>query len=444
MTIPIRTPSFFLPRWLPWCHASLLVLTLSFWSAVLLGQASLFSYVFPRDFSSVYVGAQIVAEGRGSQLYDLEVQRGRMDADILPYHRTLLLPYVYPGYVAVLLSPLANLSLTKAFLLWAVLNLIVTIWIAKRLIWARFAPHLRFALLVAFLTWIPLQLTLSHSQMGLLCALGFTEAVTLLQARKYWQSGCWLALGLLKPQIMILPLASLALWRCWRTLAWFAGVTLIILGLSFAKIGFWITAYLRFLAAFNLGGAHLSVYPTAMQNWRGLVAVLLGSDTRVAAQWLWALLTIASIGLAIFVSYPRQRADSGSRPALPPAWQARFAVAICVGILASPYLYGHDWVIALPALFLLFSEVDHLFSIGERRKRTPTILAWLIAIAPFVSFAAQFRVWPLSTHIQLLPAYMGVLTVVATVVLQTADANAVKNFTTEITKIKHPGWESAE
>src|SRR5580704_2546324 len=373
MTLPVRTKPFFLPRWLPLCHASLLALTLWFWSALLLSQTSLLGYVYSRDFSSVYVGAQIVAEGRGAQLYNLEVQRSRMDAYLLPYRRYNLLPYVYPAYVAVLLSPLAHLSLSKAFLFWAFLNFAITAWIARRLIWDRFVtPRLRLAVLIAFLTWVPLQLTLGHSQMGLLCALGFTEALTLLEARKFWQAGCWLALGLMKPQLLVLPLLSLVLWRCWRTLASFATVVLIILGLSFAKLGLWISAYLRFLAVFNRGGAHVSVYPTAMQNWRGLVSLLLGTD--LVAQWFLALLTIASIGLAVFVSFP-----SSDSSELPPDWQARFAVAICLGILASPYLYGHDWVIALPALIVLFSQAERLSSVFDRRERAPTILGWLIA-----------------------------------------------------------------
>jgi hypothetical protein len=419
MTLPARTKPFFLPRWLPLCHASLLALTLWFWSALLLSQTSLLGYVYSRDFSSVYVGAQIVAEGRGAQLYNLEVQRSRMDADLLPYRRYNLLPYVYPAYVAVLLSPLAHLSLSKAFLFWAFLNFAITAWIARRLIWDRFVtPRLRLAVLIAFLTWVPLQLTLGHSQMGLLCALGFTEALTLLEARKFWQAGCWLALGLMKPQLLVLPLLSLVLWRCWRTLASFATVVLIILGLSFAKLGLWISAYLRFLAVFNRGGAHVSVYPTAMQNWRGLVSLLLGTD--LVAQWFLALLTIASIGLAVFVSFP-----SSDSSELPPDWQARFAVAICLGILASPYLYGHDWVIALPALIVLFSQAERLSSVFDRRERAPTILGWLIAIAPFVSFAVQFGVWPQSTRIQLLPLYMGVLSGIATLVLQSRpDPNA--------------------
>lgn len=428
MTVPEPTVAkrrFFLPRWLPLCHLSLLIVTLWSWSVVLRTQTTILGYVFKRDFSSVYVGAQIVAEGQGPQLYNLELQRRSMDADILPYRRYTLLPFIYPGYVAVLLSPLARFSLSTAFLFWTAINFVILAWIARRLIWERFASRrLRLAVLVAFLIWIPLQLTLSHGQMGLVCVLGFTEAMTSLQARRQWQAGFWLALGLMKPQLMVLPLFSLALWRCWRTLASFAAVVITVLGISFAKLGFWITAYLRFLAAFNRGGTRLSLYPTAMQNWRGLVSLLLGSDASLAAKWLLALLSIASVGLVVFVSCPSLR-DFRPASGLPPHWQTRWGIVICLGILTSPYLYGHDWVVALPALIVLFSLAERLSDVCGQGERAPQFLGWLLAIAPFVSFAAQFGVWPQSTRIQLLPLFMGVLTVTATLVLQAhMDANA--------------------
>src|ERR1700746_977795 len=124
----------FLPRWLPWSYALILILTLSFWSMSLLKQASLLGYVYRRDFSSVYVGARIAADGRGSQLYNLEVQRNLMNAVIAPYSRRNLLPYIYPAYVAVLLSPLGKLSLGKAFLVWTGINFLATAWIARHLI----------------------------------------------------------------------------------------------------------------------------------------------------------------------------------------------------------------------------------------------------------------------------------------------------------------------
>jgi hypothetical protein len=92
---------------------------------------------------------------------------------------------------------------------------------------------------------------------------------------------------------------------------------------------------------------------------------------------------------------------------LPRDWQARFGAAIVMGILVSPYLYLHDWVLAAPAFIALFHFA------GSLRARAGTALVWLIGLSPFVCFATQFGIWPQSSHIQLVPWYMGLLVVLA-------------------------------
>ena len=409
-----------LPRWLPWTHAALLALTIWFWWSFLHG-ASLHGYIYKRDFASVYVGARAVSEGLGSQLYDLETQRKIMDAAILPYQRKNLLPYIYPAYVAVLFSPLGAITLDKAFLIWTGINVVVMAWIARRVTqYVRGSPRERLGILVAFFAWVPLQLTLSHGQLGLPCALAITETIFSLQARRPWQAGWWLALALLKPQILLLPLLALLIWRCWRTLTAFVAAVVVVAGVSFAKVGFWIAGYLRFIVEFNGRGAEVSLYPRVMQNWRGLITCLFGDDRSIAAQSLLVALSAASLIAVVVVCYRR---GDGPRfdPRLPSRWQARFAVAVSLGILSSPYLYPHDWVVAVPALIALFCLARELSSEPENRsRRAAVVLLWLIALAPFVVFAAQFDFMPGRSPIQLVAWYMGLLTFTAVVTLRRA------------------------
>ena len=411
-----------LPRWLVWCYLALLVMTMSVWVKAFLQEPNVMAYAWDRDFSSVFVGAQAVASGRGTQLYDLGLQRSLMDVAILPYHRRTMLPFIYPAYVAVLLSPLGKMPLPGAFLVWTGINLLATAWTAKQLLGlGGGSPQRRGALLVVFLVWTPLQLTLLHGQFGMVCTLGFTQAMISLKAGKPWQAGCWLALGLLKPQLLAFPLISLCLWRCWRTLAAFLASSAIVLGISFVKLGFWVPAYLRLIAGFSSMGREVSRYPTAMHNWRGLVAVLLGSDTSVAARGLLMALSIASLLLLVWVCHRGMRAlPDGS--SLPRDWQARFALAILLGLLVSPYLYLHDWVLAAPALVALFRVVSDLPFLRTNGRtngtdRAAAAMAWLIGVAPFVCFAAQFGIWPQASRIQLVPWAMGSLVVVSVLVL---------------------------
>jgi hypothetical protein len=401
---------------LPWSHAVVLAITLSFW-AFHLSRVDFFGFVSQRDFLSVYLGARTVADGNGFQLYNLDLQRKLTNAIILPYQRQNLLPYIYPAYVAVLLSPLGKLPLIKAFLVWTALNFLAALWLARRLVCCfGLPPRLRVPLLVAFGAWVPLQLTLSHGQMGLLSAVALTESVLSLDAGKQWKAGLWLALGLVKPQLIAFPLLALVLWRCWTALASFSAALLLLLAVSIGKLGFWVNDYVRFLIAFNRSGKELSLYPAAMQNWRGLISALVGTGS--GANLLLACLTIASVVLVAIVC--TERRDGSSRlPApgsLPALWKERFAIAILLGALTSPYLYFHDWVIAIPALSLLLTSAE--WQPADGRRSPVAFLIWLIAFSPFVFFAAQFGVWPTGSPIKIVPWYMGLLTLAAIVGLR--------------------------
>jgi len=402
-----------LPRWLPWAHGIILAITLVFW-VVFLSKAEPLSYVYKRDFLCVYVGTRAVVSGQGSQLYDFSLQRQLTDAAISPYHRANLLPYVYPAYVAVLLAPLGKLRLTTAFFVWTGVNLLAAVWLTRRLMRYKVVFRgQRIALLVAFLAWVPLQLTLSHGQMGLLCALAVGEAAVALGDGRQWKAGCWLALGLVKPQLIVLPLLALVLWRSWRTIASFSAILFVLLVASFVKLGFWVPSYLHFLGEFNRGGKEVSMYPAAMQNWRGLASALLGSHSVMAN----VLLVGLSVGSLVVVLLICRRGIAG--PGLPTAEyrNARFAIVVLLGILASPHLYFHDWVVAVPALAVLFlAATEWTRSIG--REWPDSALLWLVACSPFVCFALQFGVWPEASPIQLVPWYMGLMTVVAVVALQ--------------------------
>jgi glycosyl transferase family 87 len=414
-----------LTGWLVWSYVGLLILTMSFWLRFLMREPNVLAYAWNRDFSSVYVGARAVASGRGYQLYDLGVQRALMDNATAPYHRRNLLPFIYPAYVAVLLEPLGKLPLSTAFVLWTAINFLATAWTAKQLIgYGCISSWQRTVLLVAFLLWTPLQLTLIEGQFGLVCTLGLSQALISLQAGKPARAGCWLALGLLKPHLLVFPLVALCLWQCWRTLGTFLIGSTIAFGISFAKLGFWIPRYLRFIANFNSMGPEVSLYPVAMQNWRGLVFLLLGNDSSLAASALLIALSIASLVLLVWVC--RRGADTETSPGssslhLPRDWQARFGSAIVMGILVSPYLYLHDWVLAAPAFIALFHFASGL------RARSGKVLVWLIGLSPFVCFAAQFGIWPQSSHLQLVPWYMGLLVVLAVSALKKDCKGAVKS-----------------
>jgi hypothetical protein len=397
--------------WYGILFAALLV----FWTAYVAHQSGLLSYAFRTDFLGIYVGAHSVASGHGSQLYDLELQRSEMNQAVLPYHRAPLMAFIYPAYVGVLLAPLGFLSFLHA----VVVMLIVNALIAVRIAWilaTRFSdsPRERLTLLFGFLALVPLHLTLLQNQLGLFPALGILEAAIAFQHRKHVKAGCWFLLGILKPQLILFPLLALVLWQCWRTLLPFVVGCAAVLAVSMSIMGWWVPGYLSFLEGYGRAGPRMSLYPQAMQNWRGLASVLFGMPHPVASRTLIVALTLLSVLATIFVC----RYLSGHGPeSRPEAWEAPFALVVLLGVLSSPHLYSHDWVVFVPAAVLLqrWGRSGKAPSGGRRRT-----FFWLLAGSPFVFTFSHFIGWSPGGSIQWIPWYMGALAGVGILLLRAA------------------------
>jgi hypothetical protein len=361
--------------------AFLLVVGVVFWGGYLVHEGDLLRVGYKMDFLGIYVGSQIVASGAGSQLYDLPTQAAFSAAAVEPLKRGIM-PFVYPAYVAVILKPLGLLDFRSAIKVWFLVNLAAVFWSGIRL--ARFfgcGVVGQFVVLVIFLSWPPLQVTLIQGQMGLLPTVGFIESLIALAAGREWRAGFCLSLGLMKPQMILLPVLWFLLRGSWRVLASFSAVAAGVLGVSIASVGFWIPKYLHFLGEYNRRGAELALYPIAMQNWRGLACWLFGTDSGWSSRIVVLLLTGLSVLALVFLSY--RGGKERSRPLF--AWEVQFAIAIVLGLLSSPHLYVHDWVAALPAGFALWAFARESPREGAHDSGSHALL-WLIGLTPMVFF----------------------------------------------------------
>jgi hypothetical protein len=408
-------------RWLIWTQLLVLPLAAYLWGITLTQERNVVSFAFKTDFLGVYIGTHIMATGRGPQLYDLRLQHRVMETVISPYHRDILMPFVYPAYVAVLLRPLGSLSLESAYLVWLWINLAAAVWTAIRIA-AWFASSLpeRLAVYLTFFAWVPLQLSLWHGQLGILPALGVVQAWFALRSGHEWRAGWWLSLGLLKPQLILFPLLAFTFWRCWRTVLAFSIPVAATLAISVFSSGFWIGNYLRFLTEYNRRGAELSLYPSAMQNWRGLVSSFFTTDHGPAVFICLLLLTLASI-VAVFRICNPPRSSRSSVSFLPELQgEARYATAVLLGLLSSPHLYMHDWVVALPMGIILWCFARAADRSGSTKSWSVPVLIWLLALAPMVFFVAQFGGW---LRIRTIPIYMATLVAMAVMTLGTPEGS---------------------
>jgi hypothetical protein len=410
-----------MPLGLVVCYGLLFAAMLVFWSAYIAHQPDLLGYAYRTDFLGVYVGAHSVASGRGGQLYDLEVQRSEMNQAVLPYHRAPLMAFIYPAYVAVLLGPLGFLPFVQA----VVVMLITNCLIAMRIAWVlgtRFSESSRerLTLLFAFLGFVPLHLTLLQNQLGLFPALGILEAALALKDRKPVKAGLWLLLGILKPQLILFPLLALVLWQCWRAVVPFVLGCAAVFAVSLSIAGWWVPDYLSFLRAYNRAGSQMSLYPQAMHNWRGLACVLFQMAHPAASRALIVALTLVSIlATVILCRYLGcdARPDTGSE-----AWEPRFALVVLLGILSSPHLYLHDWVVFVPAAVFLqrwARSLDWANGSGSRRA-----FFWFLAGSPFVFTFSHFIGWSPGGLIQWVPWYMGAFVCVGIFLLKATESKS--------------------
>lgn len=340
-----------------------------------------------RDFLGPYIGAAAVATRQ--TLYNFAVQRSLMEAAVSPLNRPTLVPFVFPGYVAVALSPLGLMRYSTAFFVWAGINVCMSFWMALRL-GKKFGTSQteKVAIAVSVLASTPLLLTIMQGQLAMPVALGITEALIALREGRAVRAGLWLSLGLFKPQLIALPLISLVAARCWRLLFPFCIVMAATLCISFAVEGVWIVSYVTFLLKYPYMGAALArSYPSAMQNWLGAMVVSLGNHS--LAYFLAMILSVSAILISILVCSSRQK-----------RLYVRLALAVLLGVLACPHLYMHDLVIAIPAGVVLWS----------RRHEVGSVFTYLVILEPLISLIGQ--VIPPS-GIQWMPWYIAVVVTLA-------------------------------
>ncbi len=363
-------------------YGGLLISGLGLWVLLIVQSHSFASYTASADFAGSYIGATLVRHGDLAQLYDVAAQEAVHQAQIEPYGFYLLPIFNYPAWNALALTPLAAYPYPLAFALWRGVNSLLG-GLAVLLLLRAVAPSRRtgVVLVLAVTAFWPFLLTLMEGQMGMVVLLGLAGAAVSLRAGHEAHAGLWLLLGLVKPQLIVVPLLALLLLHAWRALIVYAVGTGVVLALSLVALGNWLTPYLALLTDFVRPEKALGDLPTLMDNWRGIVYRLLGSDTSASAGILIAVLTVGSLAFVVALCRPRP-AGQPRDLALP------FAVSSAVGLLVNPHCYFYDAVILLVPGVLLWQA-----ALGNDLRLR--LLRGVLAVGPVVALAAPFLTLPL-------------------------------------------------
>ena len=186
------------------------------------------------DFSLTYVGAKLVHDGMGHDLYDVDIQKHVRDS---LFKNPVPLLFEHPPFEAFMISPLADHSFRSAYLIWGCIN--ASVWLTLIVLLRGFLPWPKenAGYICMWLLFAPLWVALYQGQSSLLLLAGFALAFIFLKRDMPLLAGCALGLGLLKFQFVLPFVLVMLLCKKWRFVAGFAISALIFLALSVASIG---------------------------------------------------------------------------------------------------------------------------------------------------------------------------------------------------------------
>lgn len=320
----------------------------------------------PGDFTIFYTAAHMIRDGNAHRLYDLGLQAQVQQEILAPYGRTFadgLLPYNYPPFFAVVFIPFSFLPFAWAFHLWNIANVALILASVKLLLHQqgrRSVTDFLAAGLVVF-AFFPVFRGLLNGQSSFLALFTLTLTYLALKRNRSYFAGVALALGLIKPQLVI-PIAAFMLYRRrWRMLLAFSVTSTALLIIS------WVTAGTSGMLSYvdlvgrmsnwnNVYGFHLAYMP----NLRGTV-YRFGQlyhawfDAELSSFWLSTMMFLLSafvVGL-VFRTW-RGRWEPAS-----PEFDLQFGQTLMGGLLLSPHLYGHDLVLLILIGFLVSNYLAH-------------------------------------------------------------------------------------
>jgi len=328
------------------------------------------------DFRSFYTAGYMLRTGHASQLYDYSAEQIFQSALASADPRAL--PLMSPPFTALPFVALSVLSFWHAYIVFAVINLLLLVAcipLLKPFLTALSAPW-NSAPALLILSFLPAGIALLMGQLSILLLLIYCACFVALRRDRNFLAGLILSLGLMKFQI-VLPIAALfLLWRQWRFFAGFLTGGTLLTAISLRMLGVSaFTSYLHSLFAMTRAvhadrylQLHFAILPNQMPNLYGLLFIL----ARGAA---WSHILILAVSLVLFIWTARQR------PSLP--------LALLTGMLVSYHLFFYDLTLLLLPLSLL---ADHLLRTPATDPAQPTSRRLLITqicvgallLAPFI------------------------------------------------------------
>jgi hypothetical protein len=331
------------------------------------------------DFIQFYGVGRIIRAGHAANIYDYESQAAAQREFTT---NTVPMIFNHPPFEALLFVPLAGLSYPAAFAVWSYLSLATLglVFFLLKGYGRTFSLAERLILLGGAM--IPAIACLMQGQDSFLILLSYTLAFLCLKSEQDFQGGFVLALGLIKPQLVIPFVIVLLLKRNYKFVTGFCcggGVLLVVSFMVFGPLA--VVSYAKMIS--QMGGISgrdaFHIYPAAMPNLRGFFYFLL--NAKVSAFTISALTIVSSAVLLMWlIARTRDLAMRATEK-----FDADFSAIVLFTLLVSYHLLIHDLsLLILPAFLLLIGSTADAWQAG------PILLAAL-GVEEFAVTSAGFK-----------------------------------------------------
>lgn len=316
----------------------------------------------PGDFPAFYTAGHIIRDGNAHRLYDFSLQAQVQQAFLLSHGWTFaggLLPYNYPPFFAPIFVPLSYLPLAWAFQVWSLVNIVLVLASTGLLLHVqkkRSRRDLATAGLVV-LAFFPVFRGLYNGQTNFLILFVVTLSYLALKSKRDYLAGVTLALGLVKPQLVVVIAAMLLYHRRWRAVSAFGITGAVLLFISWMMVGVdGFISYVDLVRQMSNWDSIAGIYPAAMPNLRGTVYRLgqlyhTWSGTDLSPTMLRGVILLLSAAVFVLVL----RTWKGPWNPTSPTFDRQFGQTVIGTLLVSPHLNGHDLTLLILVGFLVVS-----------------------------------------------------------------------------------------
>lgn len=345
--------------------------------AILLASAVVWSShgvnVEKTDFALTYVGAHIVHEGMGRNLYDVG-QQVRLRDSMFQHASPLF--FEHPPFEALALAPLASFSFRTGYMVWGLINVTVLlcliVWLRPYFKW----PSEDLGYLFLWLLFAPVGVSLYQGQSSVFVLAAYAITFVQLEKGNPLSAGVALGLALLKFQFAVPFALIFLLRRQWRFMAGFAA-SAAVLGLASAVAVGWggMVDYLRLLLRIGNNPQNVS-YGSAvdMPTLHGLVYAVAGHLLNTAG----LNVAVAALSMAL-LAWVAWRWESGSQTT---SFDLLFAAAVAASLLAGSHMFTHDFSPLVVGMFLAAANL--------RAQSRGVLAALVVTLALFWAFPIYF------------------------------------------------------